>query len=600
RMLPGESNFEGEQEVSYAQHFDITPSADGSMGTIDYYVTRNIPDEYLEPIQLAIEGWNRYFLKMEGVGRPVMQFKGRLPEGIYIGDPRFNVINWDSRRIAGAAYESQASDPATGRQSHSLIYMPAAWLFIGGKYWENGKYWESEQTSTQKLESVSSKSLADLGGPMQAARIACMRDLREVTGAATSGRLSEDEISIFGIQLLKQTLFHEIGHSIGLGHNFKGSLNYVHGQSDSIFSTSIMDYNDFEVERQAFDGIHSWNGPLLEYDRQIVSTLYNHGKDVRETDPVLPACADEEADNELGGVDPLCIRYDIENDPTLSVITAFKRVVQETLSGDVTLAQALERVGNSLTTLEAVQAIRTEEDLTHFYEKMMKSLTGSMQFYFITAKTSLASVVTTNTKSLLMFEPGILPETYSEAEMRERAFQGVQIAISLGTLSPAVTNALERIAIKTTLSMAAAPFFQTMKEEAMMKYFGAMKDALSSVGPAFENDAAHGLPKLRELTLASLRRHSRVPYYLGDLGKDHVDYETAIISILSNATLDSTRATPERLYAALSLMTFKGRVSIGDKAIRKTRTLIVQERNKAQDNKDREVSELILKVMSIT
>jgi hypothetical protein len=594
RMLAGERNFEGEKEVSYAQHFDISPSADGSEGTIDYYVTRNIPEEFLEPVRLGVEGWNRYFVQMDGVNRKVMQFKGRLPEGIYLGDPRFNVINWDSRQVAGAAYESQASDPATGRQSHSLIYMPAAWLFIGNKYWENGKY------SDPIPESVSSKSLTHLGGALRAARLACLRNTKEIAGVLESGRLSDAEISIFGIQLLKQTLFHEIGHSIGLGHNFKGSLNYVHGQPDSIFATSIMDYNDFEVERQAFDEIHSWNGPLLEYDRQIVSVLYNHSKDLRDSDPVLPACADEEADNEFGGVDPLCIRYDIENDPTLSVNTAYAKVSQKTLEGDITLAQALERVGNSIINKEAIDAIKTDEDLARLFSKMAQALTGSMRFYFVGAKTSLAQVVSTNTKSLLMFEPEILPEDYKEDEMRARAFNGVEIAANLTTLPPVITQTLGEVSMKSIIAVSASPLFKNLKRDEMVARFIGIRAAMDNVGPAFEQDLVQGLPKLRAFTLASLHRHAEVPFYLGELGKDHVDYESAIIGMLSKAILDKDRSVPERIYSSVSLMSFKGRITSGDRAIKTTRDFITRERNKAQTNEEREALEMILTVMKHT
>ena len=145
RFLKGETIFDGEKKLTFAQHFDISdkagaPGMPATPGTIDWYVTSNIPDEFLEPVRLAVLGWNRYYSKFSGIEREVVRFLGRLPEGIHMGDPRYNVISWDSRLIAGAAYESQASDPRTGKQSHSLIYMPAAWVTIGMDYWEKGQY----------------------------------------------------------------------------------------------------------------------------------------------------------------------------------------------------------------------------------------------------------------------------------------------------------------------------------------------------------------------------------------------------------------------------------------------------------------------------
>ena len=105
-----------------------------------------------------------------------------------------------------------------------------------------------------------------------------------------------------------------------------------------------MDYNDYEIERAAFYQTDSSDGPLLEYDRQFLSVLYDKSQEVdRKADPV-PACADAEADHEAGGVDPICIRYDIEHDPTMSVGTALDRVNLATKERDITLAQALANI----------------------------------------------------------------------------------------------------------------------------------------------------------------------------------------------------------------------------------------------------------------
>jgi hypothetical protein len=258
---------------------------------------------------------------MKGINQDIVLFKGRLPDSIHIGDPRYNVINWDSRLVAGAAYETQASDPFSGNESHSLIYMPAAWLKIGTDYWTNGQYSDPKQ----KQESVSPRSL--LGhGFAQSGRLACARDVTDAAALINSGRVTGDLVTTFGTELLKQTLFHEVGHSLGLAHNFKGSLAYDPNNPKTMFSTSIMDYNDYEIERGAFYHVLGSAGPKLEYDRQAISAMYNHSQDVAASDSVVPTCNDNEADTEDSGVDPLCIRYDIQHDPTWSVSTALNRI----------------------------------------------------------------------------------------------------------------------------------------------------------------------------------------------------------------------------------------------------------------------------------
>ena len=63
-------------------------------------------------------------------------------------------------------------------------------------------------------------------------------------------------------------------------------------------------------------------------------------------------------------MDPLCIRYDIEMDPTLSVNTAMSRITGTTLPRDITLSQALERVSQSLLTdTDSLGDIKTKDDL---------------------------------------------------------------------------------------------------------------------------------------------------------------------------------------------------------------------------------------------
>ncbi len=100
---------------------------------IEWYVTRNIPDDFMPDVQQGVEAWNRY--AQARWQRDIVAFRGRLPESVKIGDPRYNVINWDTVQDSPAAYESQAYDPLTGIQSHALIYLPYAWFNIGVSDW---------------------------------------------------------------------------------------------------------------------------------------------------------------------------------------------------------------------------------------------------------------------------------------------------------------------------------------------------------------------------------------------------------------------------------------------------------------------------------
>jgi hypothetical protein len=608
RFLAGETIFQGPpapsgQElpeptgIAYGQHFDISNGA-----TIDWYVTANAPDSVLPALKSAVEGWNRYFHSYQGFKRDVVLFKGRLPDGIHIGDPRFNVINWDSKRVAGAAYESQASDPDTGKQSHSLIYMPAAWLQIGDDYWKFGQ--NSDPTSSINQ---SSRRIGRASQRASESRLACGRPLEDISALATSGRLTKDEITSFATQLLKQTLFHEVGHALGFAHNFKGSLSFDRSKADPMFSTSIMDYNDYEIERAAFFTTESADGPLLEYDRQFLSAVYDQSRDVDKKADAVPACADAEADNETGGVDPLCIRYDIEHDPTLSVGTALDRVNLATKDHDITLAQAISNIPPLALLESKIQAAKSQADVEALADRLGNSLIKPLNFYYFTGKASVTKTVKTNIKSLLEFNKEDVLTGYSAADMRSRAFEGVQKSLGIKDLSDETKKSMTAAQEAGLQLIAQSPYLKGLSDKdrstAMDKLRVLVKDAVANfvdgvvVTVTSTGDIA-SLSTMRAQVLATLARHPAVPFALsGKDAKDAIDYEKDIIGLLLNSIGKTDgRTQDERVAAATALMTFKGRID-GDPAIDSATKQITDERSKAFTNADRENAQAILDLL---
>lgn len=320
--------------------------------TIDWYVTRNLPDTLLPDIKAGIEGWNRYFNEF----RPdlaVMVFRGKLPEHVTIGDPRYNVVNFDAVPNAAAAYESQAADPILGIQSHSLIYLPFAWYNFGTDAWMK----DAEDVRGQdnaRLASLIAKKVTRCARPMVSG---FLQNADELETADEAGRA-----------LLRSTLLHEVGHALGMDHNFKASLV---GEVDTrttdkwAYSSSVMDYNAPTIEdTQIFTDLNQdrserdpTKGAKLAYDRQFIDIVYNGGKQILanpEDFPVLPYCNDADADNKEQGVDPLCVRYDFFATTLEALNVSRERVVSldsylsPRLGGFVTLKGHLETLEDAL------------------------------------------------------------------------------------------------------------------------------------------------------------------------------------------------------------------------------------------------------------
>src|SRR6185295_6987442 len=98
---------------------------------------------------------------------------------------------------------------------------------------------------------------------------------------------------------------HEVGHTLGLRHNFKGSLVPP--------TSSVMDYNTTAVT-------FAQPTPAI-YDRQAIRYLYGQSPAL----PAAPFCTDGDT-----LVDPNCVRFD---DPTPTPLTGYQIPLYQFVTG---------------------------------------------------------------------------------------------------------------------------------------------------------------------------------------------------------------------------------------------------------------------------
>jgi hypothetical protein len=516
---------------------------------IKWYVTSNIPDEYLDAVKNGVEGWNRY---SRAAGNPdLIQFEGKLPDGIKVGDPRYNLIVWDTVQDAGAAYESQNADPTTGIQSHSMIYIPFAWVNIGKAYWDK---FAPETQSPSELESSKTKDFVGSRNFMgRSLPLNCMESPEEHLAIA-----SRDNPEQFANALLRDVVFHEVGHSFGLAHQFKGSLSFDPNDPSKMFSNSIMDYNDYAAEAAAYSGDNTSDGPLLEYDRQIISVIYNGGKDVKASDPNIPACADDVADSTDKGVDPLCIRYDIGADPTQVALQALSTLTDAKAKAGLLPVISAKTVSDSLTGMPASSSIKTEDDLDAAVTKAQALVGGTIGVYLSNSSESFGSLGAAAAKSLKVFQKDVLPEGYDENDMRDRALQSLEASVAMDVLPDLTKSALLAARPALMLYVQSTPYVQGLSREDQQKLTDKLSSTLDS--KLYTDVQTSLLSKMRQRFITAIVNTPTAPMGFVKRNGKNIDVELEVMGLLATMASEKTgavnRPMAERTAALKALKTY--------------------------------------------
>jgi hypothetical protein len=150
----------------------------------------------------------------------------------------------------------------------------------------------------------------------------------ETAEAVETGDLIDGMPEEFVGPMLAELVAHEVGHCIGLRHNFKGSsayelseINSEDFKGETPWSASVMDYNGINIRMPLDDGASGdvqgdyssiFIGP---YDKWVIEYGYTTGDPKKVLERTGEPGLDYATDEDTWGPDPLARRYDLSKYP---------------------------------------------------------------------------------------------------------------------------------------------------------------------------------------------------------------------------------------------------------------------------------------------
>ena len=308
---------------------------------VTYFLDRNIPKRYRASIEAGVLEWNKAF---ERIG-----FKNAIAVRQQADDADFNnmdaqhaSIRWFVGADVGFAIGPSHSDPRTGeildadigmsdvfgrgsrRQARDDLSVPLGAMLGSAQ----APVWRAGQDAMGQAGFGDTCTYAADG----ANEMAFALDLLEARGELDP---DSPETEAFVQNYIRDVITHEVGHTLGLRHNFKASTSITREQlKDKAFagsrgiSGSVMDYNAFNLPMQGetkseynMVTIGAYDYWAIEYGYKPLDASGETAalRDIAsrsQTDPALVFADDGDTFSATGdGIDPLVNLFDLGDDP---------------------------------------------------------------------------------------------------------------------------------------------------------------------------------------------------------------------------------------------------------------------------------------------
>ncbi len=370
----------------------FSSAANGSGQAPVKYFIKNVPQEFKAVFARAMDSWNTEF--QATLGRDLLSYEfvdatDPRAELLVPGDIRFNIIEWDLVNRAGyGGLGPSIANQFTGEimsanvliQGPTIVKLYKEWFGISeqarnliaqGKTHEANTLMKAfEARASQELEAPAKKQFQlKLGKHLDMTVHSQRPELQD------SVKKPDFEIIPAGITYeqymdgyMFEILAHEMGHNLGLRHNFKGNLGaYESIQEPGSVSRSVMEYLGRPFRHLNIIG---------SYDRMAITYGYR-GLVPRNLNWF---CTDEDQGDDAATLktkSPECSKEDATSDPFSFLESRLNRVIDllidtKTAAAPVYKTEELKSKIDSIVqgiSAYALSADATAESWTNFFGK---------------------------------------------------------------------------------------------------------------------------------------------------------------------------------------------------------------------------------------
>eukprot|EP00933_Yihiella_yeosuensis_P022281 TRINITY_DN17522_c0_g1_i1.p1 TRINITY_DN17522_c0_g1~~TRINITY_DN17522_c0_g1_i1.p1 ORF type:complete len:1042 (-),score=168.79 TRINITY_DN17522_c0_g1_i1:75-3200(-) len=349
--------------------------------TIKFYVDPSVPKRWRKAFKEGIEGWNAAFDSFQSdtkaveaaLGYKTKSIKAILPddddwpEDYDMSDARFNTVSWDLNSAILSVAQPRV-DPRSGEVVKADIAMSdkwvAAWLANLDVELTNVTH-EAKPQKLNLLETDATRPSLEL----LAAKVGGNTGRKILALQLGKNELTEKELEELVSSGLKHVVMHETGHTLGLRHNFKGSMaiswdclqNRTCTQKHGL-SSSVMDYVPMNLPSKEGTWVDVFSPGVGAYDKLAIQYGYmSIPKDESEWPlpgkklqgvltkaEAIQVCYDGDS---MELEDPYCRPYDMSSDPVRyweEQFSRFVKVQQHLLEMSVAPGESYKNYGKAV------------------------------------------------------------------------------------------------------------------------------------------------------------------------------------------------------------------------------------------------------------